>query len=305
VSSGRFLFFFLRASGAALFACCASCGFFYRQPALPKRAAIEARETPQADEKYAALVADADIIYLPTELPGSAPWSEPTAKLVEALRRSEHSFAIGWGLIGGDEQAFLDHWTKHQLSTDAMISRLHLSGTSGERENCRAFLSATKESGARFLALGCPADLSAAIRPGAMPDASARSELLGSFQPPPGDYRRFAERSPAARGLNETQLHAAYEAALLEEEFAAERIVGYFRDHRDEKVIVFVHRRHLQSARGVPYFVAQKIKARQLVLDAAPGRSSRSQLLAGRRDGGIGRRFEIVDGSPGTGHNQF
>jgi uncharacterized iron-regulated protein len=290
----------------ALFACCASCGLFYTQPALPRRAAIETRETPRGDEKFAALIEDADIIYLPTELPGPAPWSEPAAKLVGALQRSEHSFAIGWGLIGGEEQALLDQWTKHQLSTETLISRLHLSGTSSERENCRAFLGVTRESGARFLALGCPTNLLAAPRSGTTPDAQARAEIPRGFRPQPDDFRRFAERS-LSRGLTETQLRAAYEAALLAEECAAERIIGYFRDHRDEKMLIFVHRQYLESARGVAYFVAQKIQARQLVLDAGPRRSSRSQLLAGRGDGdwGVRGRLEVVDGSPGAGHDQF
>ena len=141
----------------ALLASCASCAFFYRQPALPKHAAIESRETPQADEKFAALVQNADIIYFPTELPGPASRSEPATKLVDALQRSGNSFAIGWDLIGGEEQALLDQWAKRQLSTENLISRLHLSGTARERENCRALLGETKEWGVRFLALRCPA----------------------------------------------------------------------------------------------------------------------------------------------------
>jgi hypothetical protein len=108
--------------------------------------------------------------------------------------------------------------------------------------------------------------------------------------------------------------------ARAEVEFAAQRIVGQFREHRDEKLLVFLDRRHLETTNGVPHFVAQKIKARQLVLDSHSDRSSRTQLLAwwgrdgdglngGRRDGrrrGSGGRdrlaggFEIVDCPPGT-----
>lgn len=65
-------------------------------------------------------------------------------------------------------------------------------------------------------------------------------------------------------------------------EFAAQRIVGQFREHRDEKLLIFLGRRHLETTSGVPHFVAQKIKARQLVLDSDPDRSSRTQLLAWR-----------------------
>jgi uncharacterized iron-regulated protein len=305
LGSGRLVFFFSRACLMALLASCVSCAFFYRQPALPRHAAIESRETPQADEKFAALVQNADIIYFPAELSGPASRSEPATKLVEALQRSGNSFAIGWDQIGGDEQALVDQWAQRQISTENLISRLRLSGTARERENCRALLGATKDRGVRFLALRCPADLLAAARPAATLDASAHAEIPRGFHPPPGDFQRFAESFSTARGMNETGLRAAYKAALLAEEFAADRIVGHFREHRDEKLLIFVNRRHLENARGVPYFVAQKIKARQLVLDSQPARSSRFQLLALGARRGVPWRLEIIDGAPGAGSDQL
>ena len=134
-----------------------------------------------------------------------------------------------------------------------------------------------------------------------MPNVVARPEFPHGFHPPPGDFERFAERFSAAR-MNETGLRAAYEAALLVEEFAADRIFGYFREHRDEKLLVFVDRRHLENNRGVPYFVAQKIKARQLVLDS---QSNRLQLLALRNRRAFPWRLEIIDGSPRAGSDQL
>jgi uncharacterized iron-regulated protein len=301
VVSGRLVFFFARACLMVLFALCGSCGFFYRQPALPTHAAIESREAPQADEKFAALVQNADIIYFPTELSGLISPSEPAMKLLDALRRNGNVFAIGWDLIGAEEQPLLDQWVKRQLSTENLTSRLHLSGTARERENCRALLGESKEWNVRFLALRCPADLLAATRSEVMPHVLARPEFPRGFHPPPGDFERFAERFSAAR-MNETGLRAAYEAALLAEEFAADRISGYFREHRDEKLLIFVHRQHLENIRGVPYFAAQKIKARQLVLDS---QSNRLRLLALGSRRGIRWRLEIIDGSPRAGNDQL
>jgi hypothetical protein len=270
----RLVFIFLRTGLIALLASCPSCAFFYRQPALPKHAAIEATATPQGDEKFTALVQNADIIYFPTELLGPASRTEPVTKLVDALRRNGGSFGIGLDLVGSEEQMLLDQWARRELSTESLISRLHLLGTERERENCRAFLRQANEWGVHFLALR-PADLL----------AGARSEV-----------------------------------APLVEEFAAERIVRHFREHRDRKLLIFLHRRHLESTRGVPYFVAQKIRARQLLLDSQPDRSSRSQLLAwrgwydargwcaarGRNDGRRSRGgFEIIDGAPGAGSDQL
>jgi hypothetical protein len=269
----------------ALLASCASCAFFYRQPALPKHAAIEVTEMPRTDEKFAALVQNADIIYFPTELLGPPPRIEPATKLVEALQRDGDSFAIGLDLIGGEDQTLLDQWAKRELSAENLISRLHFFGTERERENCRALVGEAKDWDTRFLALRCP----------------------------------------AAR-LTENGSRNAHETVLLIEEFAAGRIVRDFREHRDRKLLVFLHRRNLGSARGVPYLVAQKIRARQLVLDSETERSSRSQLMAlrGRHDAwgwydvwsrcdswgrddrrGSGGRLEIIDSSPWATSDQL
>lgn len=268
--SGTFFHFLGRACLTALLTSFSGCAFFSRPPALPQHAAIETKVTPLADARFAALVQNADIIYFPTELLGPDLASEPAAKLMDALEGSGNSFAIGWDFIAVEEQPLLDRWTKGEISTEALFSRLHLSGTEREHEQDRALLVEAKKRRARLLAL--------------------RSTAV----PQPGV------------------------------EFAAQRIVGQFREHRDEKLLVFLGRRHLEATNGVPYFVSQKIKARQLVLDSPPDRS-RSQLLAwsGRdgdgRDGGLGdggRRgsggrdwvaggFEIVDRSPGAAGDQL
>ena len=264
--SRAFFHFFQRACLTACLVSCSSCAFFSRPPALPQHAAIETKGTPLADAKFAALVQNADIIYFPTELLGPGISSEPAAKLMDALEGSGSSFAIGWDFIAVEEQPLLDHWSNGEISTEALFSRLHLSGTEREHEQDRALLVEAKKRRARSLAL----------------------------------------RSPGV--------------AQADIEFAAQRIVGQFREHRDEKLLVFLGRRQLESTRGVPYFVSQKIKARQLVLDSPPDRSSRSQLLAwrarvgdrrngGRRgSGGRGRLaggFEIVDRAPWAAGDQL
>ena len=66
------------------------------------------------------------------------------------------------------------------------------------------------------------------------------------------------------------------------EEFAAARIGDYFHQHRSEKILVFLRRVQLDGNHGVPHFVAQRTKARQLVLNPRPGATPRARLLARR-----------------------
>ena len=69
------------------------CSLFHREPPLPRRAVIEAGGS---EEKFAGLIEEADIIYLPSETALFASRSEPAWKLLTALGLSGSSFAIGW-----------------------------------------------------------------------------------------------------------------------------------------------------------------------------------------------------------------
>lgn len=195
-----------------------SCSFFSRQLPLPRRAAIE---PTGSGEKFASLIEGADIIYFPSESVVFDSRSEAAWKMLDALRRTGGSFALGWDLVGREEEQ-------------------------------RNFLAEAGRSGAEILPL----------RPLAQMEAD---ETPRGFEPPPGDFEVFARRF-SSRDFNEAKLRDAYETALRAQQFAAAKISAHFREHRGEKILVFLRRDYLGSDRGVPYFVAQKTKARQLIL---------------------------------------
>ena len=53
------------------------------------------------------------------------------------------------------------------------------------------------------------------------------------------------------------------------DQLVADQIASYFREHRNDRVLVFIRRERLGLGRGVPYLVAQQTKARQLILNPA------------------------------------
>lgn len=69
-------------------------------------------------------------------------------------------------------------------------------------------------------------------------------------------------------------------ATQSSEEFAAARIADYFRQHPAEKILVFLRQTQLDRNQGVPHFVAQSTKARQLVLNPRRNSVRRGRLLA-------------------------
>ena len=84
-----------------------SCSYFVRQPPLPRRAAIE---PAGSEEKFAALIQDADIIYFPNESVALHSRSDAAWKILDALRGRGGSFAIGsdWSGNEGDRRVYLE-----------------------------------------------------------------------------------------------------------------------------------------------------------------------------------------------------
>jgi hypothetical protein len=175
------------------------CSYFVRPPPLPRSAAIE---PAGSEEKFAALIQDADIIYFPSELAALHSRSDAAWKLLEALRR-RGSFAIGWDSVSGES----------------------------DRRN---YLDEASKGGAEILA------------------------------------------------LNDAKWRAQNEAGLSADQFVADSIATYVREHRSDKVLVFLRRERLGLGEGVPHLVAQKTQARQLILNPRKRSDSGARLLAAR-----------------------
>ena len=163
-----------------------SCSFFHREPPLPRRAVIEAGGN---EEKFAALVEEADIIYFPSEAATFGSRSDLAWKLLAALRSRGDKFAIGWDWSGNESD-------RHDFVIEA------------------------GKPGARVLVL---------------------SDV---------------------------------------DQLVADKIVSYFGEHRNDKILVFVRRERLALGQGIPYLVAQQTKARQLILNPRKSSRSGSSLLA-------------------------
>jgi hypothetical protein len=79
----------------------------------------------------------------------------------------------------------------------------------------------------------------------------------------------------------------------------ADHIVRHFRQQGGGKLLVIMERRDIEAPQGVPYFVAQELGIRQLVLDSkAPPAEHVRLLTAAGLPGASG--LEIIDCAPGA-----
>lgn len=158
----------------------------------------------------------------------------------------------------------------------------------GDEKIYRALLNEASKSGTQVLSLDVSPELLA-------------TETAPEFVPPPQDFERFARRF-SGRNPKEPALRAEYTAALIRQQHLANKIASYFREHRSEKMLVFLQRVEVSSDYGVPYFVAQKTKPRQLILNPEGRPNSGRGLLTGRgRRRLLGGGLEIVNGAPIAG----
>jgi hypothetical protein len=63
------------------------------------------------------------------------------------------------------------------------------------------------------------------------------------------------------------------------DELVADKIATCFREHHNDKILIFIRRERLGLGRGVPYLVSQQTKARQLILNPTKS-SAGARLLA-------------------------
>jgi len=246
------------------------CTFFARRPPLPKQASVERLPQPATGTDFSADVENADIIYFPTERAASGGRSEPAARLLEALEKRAQPFAIGWDMIDASQQPLLDQLeTARANKREELIAQLDLAADGRAREHCRAVLRETRATAVQFLALRGP------------------RELLGKISI--GDRLTSEEEKLLPRGykiLPKEGGDSVNRAELVALGFVAEAIVrSYHAASNGHKLIVFVSERSLQAEGGLPYLVAQKLNARQLVF--GPSTKERPKLMTQAHTGYI------------------
>jgi len=242
------------------------CAFLSGKPPLPKHASIEQLDRGASAADYAAAVASADIIYFPEDRAASAARSEPAALLLEAFRQSGRPFAIGWNSIDATQQPALDELrTKMGEAREAAVARLEMTGSGRAREHCRSVLRELPGPEMHHLALGCPLTLMAKIGLTERLTPEEEQFFPRGFSSPAGGVEAY-QRSAAGRDGADGSLATSYRAELLRRQFAAETIVRHFRNSdRQVQLLVFLSQADLETGRGVPFYVAQKVELRQLI----------------------------------------
>ncbi len=236
------------------------------KPSLPKHASIERLERPAEKINFPMVVETADIIYFPSDRAVFGGSSEPAALLMEAIERSGYPFAVGWDLIDATQQPLLDQLpATADAAREQLISQLELVGSGRTREHCRAVLRNIRAPGVTHLALRLPALLIARMA-AAEPLTSEEEKLLPrGYNIPASGLENYAARL-RARGASDDALTKSYRLEVVRQQFVADKIVRQIKGAPSgARMVVFLAGSDLRED-GVPFYVSQKARVRQLVL---------------------------------------
>lgn len=257
------------------------CAIFPGKPPLPKRAALDSIGAPRRGTDFAALVASAEVLYFPTERAAFGARSEPSAQIVDALRQTASPFAIGWEMLDLSQQALLDQLPGTLgAAREAIIARLEFSGTGRAREHLRSVLRDERLAAVPHLALRPPPGLIARIEAREKLTPEERAFLPRGYRLPRGGAEAHAAQL-ATQGPSDPAPPPSYRAAVAVRQVAAERIVNHFRGGVPGRLLVFLRTRDLEAGRGVPYYVAQKLPLRQVVVESDLPEGPKRKLLTG------------------------
>lgn len=261
------------------------------KPPLPKHASIERLGKP-AGTDFAAVVENADVIYFPTNRAASGSKSEPAALLLEALEKSGRPYAVAWDLIEVPQQPLLDELEARPIAQrDNLIAKISISGNGRTQEHCRSVLRAGTS---HQLALAPPNALLARIAADRSLVAADVPELPRGFILPSDGWENYAERHAT---MNNREMAESFRTQTVRQQFAAERIVEFFhRQSGENKLLVFGNEGDLEAGHGIPFYVAQKLNVRQLVIGPDTPAPAKAKLLT--RRAGAGGGLKIVDRTP-------
>jgi len=128
------------------------------QPALPRHARIETAVSGAPTDELRAVIARADVLYLPADRLETDEQNGAASRLLNLLQQSASEVRIGWANISAASQPLFEEWNTG-ASLDAFIDRIRFASAT-QREATRRLLRESRERRLVSSALSCAQGLS-------------------------------------------------------------------------------------------------------------------------------------------------
>jgi uncharacterized iron-regulated protein len=234
--------------------------------------AKEVRRSQAGDTEFWEGVKRADVIYV-GETHNDPAHHEYQIHLIRGMLARKLHFAVGWEMFDWAQQALLDDWHRRQISLDELLRRTGFQESWGVYSPAYSeILKITEQSRIRNVALNAPSELPRKIAHGENLTREERQMMPEGFVATEGAYRNFVSMIGDHPGMQQSDLRRYFDAQEVWDQTMAARILEFTKRHPGVRLVVLTGRGHLLGGYGIPFYVRQKSKVKQLVL-FPPGRN--------------------------------
>jgi uncharacterized iron-regulated protein len=188
-------------------------------------------------------------------------------KLVRGLVSRKVKFAIGWEMFDETQQGVLDAWAARQISFKDLLRKTEFEKYWGVYSP--TYLQILQLGGSAKipnLGLNAPPALAGKIARGEPLLAEEKAMIPTGFVASDKGYRNFVAMMGDHPGMKEKDLRRYYDAQNVWDQTMASRILEFKRLHPELKLVVLTGRGHVPGGFGIPFYVKQKARLKQLIL---------------------------------------
>jgi uncharacterized iron-regulated protein len=230
-----------------------------------------AEASANPDEQFWQSIEKADVVYV-GEIHDDPAHHQYELQLVRGLLKRKMKFAIGWEMFDKTQQGAMDSWASHAISLEAMLARTDFQEHWGIYSPVyKQILSVAGHANVPNLALNAPPELPRKIAHGEPLTSEERAMIPSGFVATKQGYRNFVTMMGDHPGMNETDQRRFFDAQNVWDQTMASRILEFKDREPGIPLIVFTGRGHVSGGYGIPFYVRQKGKLKQIILLPAGG----------------------------------
>jgi uncharacterized iron-regulated protein len=220
----------------------------------------------KSDEHIWEKVEKADVVYVGEKHDDPVDHRYELA-LVDGLLKRKKKFAIGWEMFDKTQQSTLDAWASHAISLQAVLARTDFQKHWGKYSPAyEQILQIAGNAGVPNLALNASPELPRKIARGELLTGEERAMVPAGFVASEQAYRNFVAMVGDHPGMHEADQRRFFDAQNVWDQTMASIILEFKGRNPNVLLVVLTGRGHVTDGYGIPCYVRQKSKLKQLIL---------------------------------------
>lgn len=220
------------------------------------------------DEKeFWSQALEADVLYLP-EVHDNERHHAMQLAVLKGLHERGEPVILAMEMFNLDQQEGLDRWQAGRLSLDAFLESVNWQKSwGGYTKTYETIIRAAESRDIPVVAMNAPRSVVKAVSQGEPVAASDQRWLPEDFRTPRGGMAFFKTQMEGHPGMDDAAWDRYYAVQALWEQTMATTILRLHAENPDSIIVAMLGRGHSDPRFGVPHYVGQKSRMRQMIVD--------------------------------------